>query len=235
MRVLNYTNNYLKQLSLFERVLVYMFPLVIFSSSFLLMDFSEIKQNKVQSQIVQLKEKIEVLEKQGSKPTMFAIVLDDFEQYAIDKKLLVDSIQIFDRSIDLKVKGHLNNLVSLIDYCETYDNYSKVKSLKMSYHEKERLNSLNIVISFDKAYIKINENEQALQEELQSLENVFVKAQVFDAVMQLNAIVGNYVLINDQWLSKEETFQGYTIASISPKHITMTKDNKKVLLELFNE
>lgn len=235
MRTLNYTNNYLKQLSLFEKVLIYAFPLIVFLATIVLMDFTQPKEIKVQSQIVQLKEQIKQLEAYEAKPTMFAIVLDDLENYALDKKLSLNSIKIFDRSINLTVKGELKSLVGMIDYCETYDRYSKVKSLDMGYDEQEKLNSLNIVVSFDKAYIKPKNNPQELHNELQSLENVFAQKSKEIIPLKLSAIVGNHVLINDQWLLQNESIKGYKVAQIEQHQVTMKKDNESMLLTLFND
>lgn len=233
-----YSNNYFKNLSKIERILLYFLPLIL--SVFILYVFKPIKidNKRMLTDIKKLEDKIDDL-KIISQIDM-QIVLKEIEDLIAKNNLILSSMKVDERTLYIHVKGNIANIISLINYCEHYSNSSSIHSLLMDFNEIENSNHLKIKISFDKNYIKDNTYLQQFYKELDNFSSSnnskkkvkTNKEQTID--FKLSAIVGEYALLNNKWYKKEDIILNHIIQSLSKNSVVLqSSNNKKIHLKLF--
>ena len=52
-------------------------------------------------------------------------------------------------------------------------------------------------------------------------------ATKYEPTFSLKAVFGDRALINDKWIAKGESLEGYTLVNVNPKEVLMQRDNEQ--------
>lgn len=151
-------------------------------------------------------------------------VIKDIEAYLEKNSIQLIDISNIDDKIQLQVNASTLLNLKLLDYIEHYNNFSSIKTLKLTD------DSLLLTISFDKSFIKTSNKESKL--ELAYLEKHISASKKYT----LKAIVGNEVLINEKWLSLgEKVNKDFKVEKINRNSAVIKSETIQIELRLYNE
>lgn len=188
-------------------------------------DSNSVDKNK---NIMQLQANIIKMDKKLKNPNLMD-VLKDFEK----KASLFDSLKINDfklnkKTITLTGKSNQNDLLRFLLYCENYNYTSSLDSLSIKHTKNKKLFSFSFDIKFKNNYSKkLSPNQLHKQYEKISLLDV-KKTQNF----KLQGIVEDFVIIDNNLLSKGDKYGTYEIEQINKDSVIISNSNIKKTLYL---
>ncbi len=208
MQLLKSIENSFELLSQKTKILIFLFPFIIFCLIYLY--FLEIKK-PIDSRpslvnIEKIKMKMKLID-----------VLKDIENFAFENEIYLNKITKGDSSLDFIANGDLKKRLNLLIYLEKYNSFSKIKSFQMSDE------NLKVSIDFKKFYKK---QKLDLSKELEKIKHK--KEQVYN----LKAIIGQKAFINNKWFSLNDKIERFEIKKINRTSVILESKFKKINLKL---
>lgn len=140
-------------------------------------------------------------------------IIKDFTEYFNTYNINLKEIKQVDKAIELSFFTQFSQLIKIIYYLETYNNFSYIVQLVFLNENNEFL--INLKVVFKDFYLKNKElNLKELPKKHKSLS------------FKIEAIVMNYVLIENSWYTIGDNINSYKIIRISNDFIELKKDNK---------
>lgn len=230
---LNYINNYLNKLTTFQKVEIYLIPIIL--GVVLIYNFPLIQNNDIvkQSDSKDLKyyqiKKEQLLNKINSSDSLE--IVKSFEEFIKDKDLTITSTKVSNQILFVDFEAEFKDAILFINYCENYNDTTKIENFTAYKIEKNKI-KVSMNLSFSKV-IRTKDIESNLKE-INSLKNPFIK-NVINDVPKLSAIVNNNALINDKWYTIGDTFGKYKVEKISHDIVELNSDENIMQLELFKK
>lgn len=206
--MLSYLNSRFSNLSLKIKVELYLLPILL---AFLFIKLYSFEENETVELNIQNKFEKKFL---GS----YFNITKDTEEFSLKKKIDLLYISRKKNSIKLRAKANLKKLLELLNKVEFINNYSNVKVLNISKDSKSSKYFLDLTLSFDKLFIKRKIEE---------------KKEIKKNSLKLNAIVGEFVLINKKWLRLREKIDIYELVKIDKDFVVLKNKNETLKLEVF--
>ena len=204
-----------------RKIELYLFPLIIIYFVFYFFDKNKTntaKNNEVKQLI---DDEIYVINNTKYKGT-FIDIQKDLNTFTKKFNIKIISLNTKKNTIFLKIRSSSKKLISLIEYCENYNNFSFLSEIVVKKDSKTKLLISELKINFNKYFIK-----SKLSSEFQE-KNKKKK-------LHLKAIVSKYININDKWLNIGDKIDGYTIKSINNKNqVILEKESKVIILRIYN-
>ena len=152
----------------------------------------------------------------------FIDIIQEFQDYILKNKIELINISNSSNTIYLSINSNNTKLIKLLEYIENFNQYSRIKTLKI------QNSKVDIKIEFSKSYIK---NSALDREKLFYIEEY----EKLNKALKIDAIVGEYALIDNKWLKKGQNIDDFEIVSINSDSITLQKDKNLFILRVVNE
>lgn len=158
----------------------------------------------------------------------FTNVIKEFEAEAKEfSSLTITNFKIEKKSIIVSGIANQNELLKYILYCENYSYTSILKSLSIKEQKESSFINFSFTINFRKKL-----SDKFTSKEISTLFNSDSKS---DKIFNLQAIIGDQVVINNSPLVLGEIYNGFKLVNISSDSIQLQKDNKLKTLYLNKE
>ncbi|WP_417325374.1 hypothetical protein [Halarcobacter sp.] len=218
MQILNLLENSFEKAATRVKLELFLFPLIIIASLIYFLEQTKVgesERNLFSSNIF--------IQKKSMDKSLIEVI-KDIETYLEKNSIQLIDISNIDEKIQLQVNASTLLNLKLLDYIEHYNNFSSIKTLKLTD------DSLLLTISFDKSFIKTSNKESKL--ELAYLEKHISASKKYT----LKAIVGNEVLINEKWLSLgEKVNKDFKVEKINRNSAVIKSETIQIELRLYNE
>lgn len=218
MQILNLLENSFEKAATRVKLELFLFPLIIIASLIYFLEQTKVgesERNLFSSNIF--------IQKKSMDKSLIEII-KDIETYLEKNSIQLIDISNIDEKIQLQVNASTLLNLKLLDYIEHYNNFSSIKTLKLTD------DSLHVTISFDKSFIKNSNKESKL--ELAYLEKHISTSKKYS----LKAIVGNEVLINEKWISLgEKVNKDFKVEKINRNSAVIKSETIQIELRLYNE
>ncbi len=231
-QLLDYINNYLEKLSTFQKIELYLIPVI--TGFLLLYNFPRLQKNNSLNHennkdinFYTIK-KEQLIEKLNDVHTIKTA--KDLELFAKENRLNISTLKVLPKEITLEVEGEIKNILYFIDFCENYNSSSKINNLMIS-KSKENIKAF-LTISFSQI-IKTNNNFE-VKNKIQKIKDPFT-LNISKPYPKLYAIVNDYVLINNKWLKQGDVFDGYEVLKIHLDYVELKSDLNVFKIGLFGE
>lgn len=218
MQILNLLENSFEKAATRVKLELFLFPLIIIASLIYFLEQTKVgesERNLFSSNIF--------IQKKSMDKSLIEVI-KDIETYLEKNYIQLIDISNIDEKIQLQVNASILLNLKLLDYIEHYNNFSSIKTLKLTD------DSLHVTISFDKSFIK--NSKKASKLELAYLEKHISASKKYS----LKAIVGNEVLINEKWLSLgEKVNKDFKVEKINRNSAVIKSETIQIELRLYNE
>jgi len=231
-QLLNYINNYFDKLSAFQKIEMYLIPII--SAGLLIYNLPNLqsepnkKEKQVEDKNFYVIKKEQMLEKLNSVHTIKTA--KEIEEYAVKNRLNITSLKVSKNELSLEIEGELRELFLFINFCENYNSFTKVENLIIN-TSKEKIKAF-INLSFAK--IIRTKNNFEIKDEIYNVKNPFM-INITKPHPKLYAIVNDYVLINNKWLKEGDIFDGYEVLKIHIDFVELKSDTNVFKIGLFEE
>jgi len=235
MQVLDYLNNYFSKISTFQKIEMYLIPVII--ALLLVYNFPKLQKkvitniNKVNQDVYFYEiEKQKILKKINFSHNIK--VVKDIQAYAKKIELSIIVPKVKKNALSIEAEGELKQILQFLQFSENYQDFSKIENLIMT----KIPNSLNIKIFLDLSFAQVirSKKSESLSYEISNVKNPFA-SKVIIPLPKLYAIVNDHVLINNKWLQVGEHFDVYTITKIDLDFVTVESNGNVSVLRLFEE
>ena len=152
----------------------------------------------------------------------------EIENYASKNEITIISLTNKEKIVFIKAKANLMNIESFIEKLENMNNFSNIKSLNI---HKELF---EIQLDLNNFYIK-KTKEKLIFPTQKNQENQIVEKTKQIKDYKLNAIVLNYVFINDIWIKKDENIDDLKLVKIGKNFVELQNKENIIKLELIND
>jgi len=153
-------------------------------------------------------------------------IIKKIENYSNSEKIKIISIEYKNKNLLIKGKTTLLKIKSLIRKLEIINNYSNIILVNILIKGKSNEYSFEINTEFKKYYIK-DKNKTEKKDKAQ-----LVKKKSKD-IFKLNAIVSNYILLNNKWYTLKERVGKYEIIEIKEKSVILDYKGTNLDLKLY--
>lgn len=222
MHHLNLVEKKLTSLTRFEKIQLYAIPLLIVI--FILYHFTDLNIQKKSKNITQL---------ETSNINTYDF-LNRLQEFANIHELSILNIKQNGLNFSLNLQGEFNSIFQFIFFCETYKTINELKIIKLIQHQKNI--DLEIQFEFSSNKYLLANNEKKLWEKVFIYDPFSNKKSVKKKKFILNAIVNKEALINNVWLKKGDTVEGYTIKNIQAHFVELTHQTQgSMILKLLKE
>ena len=198
---------YFDSFSLKEKILLYLIPLMIIA---LYLIYNPKKQIIIDNKINNTKSQLEIIKY--------------FEKRIKSNKINLESMNFTNNKLNLKIYSNINKIIKFINI--TYLEYEI-----LSYHITESNKIIYLDISF---YISNNSYYKQRKIKKYNLKNPFVKIKSRNTKLT-KAIIGEFVLIDNKWYKKGDSYKNKIINNIYKDKIELKQNNKISILRIFDE
>ncbi len=154
----------------------------------------------------------------------------EIEKYSLSKGIKLNSLEYKKENLLIKGKSSLLKINSLVRKLETINNYSNINLLSILKTQKNDEYSFEINTEFKKYYIKAKQLKNIKKHKNESVNKHVNKKEV---KFVLNAIVSDYILLNNKWHSLNEEVGKYKIVKISQNNVFLKYKDKYLNLSLY--
>ena len=231
--MLTYLNNRFINLSLKNKIELYLLPLMILylvyyiSSNFFVLE-----------KPIEIKNKINFKEYENKKfQGSFLELFSNIEKAGLEHNIEIVSLNNKNNIVSLKIKAQNKELPIFIKEIENINNFTKIDSISM-YDGKDYDTSIfDLKIDLNKFYIKkfekIKKDNYEKLIDTKEIENT--KNIIPNNSYELKAIIADYVLLNDMCLKIGEKIDDFILKEIKKNSIVLENEKNKIELELRNE
>ncbi|AXH13008.1 hypothetical protein [Halarcobacter bivalviorum] len=215
MQLLNHLEDSFEKSSLKVKIELFLFPLILAFLFFYILKNSEDNYtgNTFSGNIF-------IQKKQMDKS--YIELIKDIENYLSKNQIELINISNFNEKIQMELSSQLVKSLKFLNFIENYNNFSKIESIKID-NTKVYLN-----LNFQQSYVK-KENKN-IEEQLKFLEEY----EEYTKKLELKAIVGKMVLINDKWLTIDEKINNsFTLLKINKDSVILEKEKIEFELRLY--
>ncbi|WP_121627809.1 hypothetical protein [Poseidonibacter antarcticus] len=153
-------------------------------------------------------------------------IIKKIENYSNLEKIKIISIEYKNKNLLIKGKTTLLKIKSLIRKLEIINNYSNIILVNILTKGKRNEYSFEINTEFKKYYIK-DKNKTEKKDKVQ------VVKKISKDIFKLNAIVSNYILLNNKWYTLKERVGKYKIIEIKEKSVILDYKGTNLNLKLY--
>jgi hypothetical protein len=219
--MLNYLNNKFLNSSRKTKIELYILPLFIFV--FLYFSFIEnITKEKLEISSKTDFSNYENKKFNGSFSELFSIL----EELANKNNISIFTNDRIEKQILLKGKGTKESILEFINKIENINNFTKIDSLILTKDENDEY-KFNLKIDLNKFYIK---SLKSIENKKYNIEKVEKKIE-----FKINAIIAEYALINEKWITENEKIENYVVVKIEKNFVLLKNEFEEIKLELHDE
>lgn len=203
----------IRSLSFFKKVQLYLIPVFLLSSIFLLIPTS---QNK---SLLSIENKINKLKNRTNKKA-YLVFIKEYSDYINKKGISLSNIEIKNSFIKLNINSSLSEILNFLFFIETSNPFSSFFSYKIKSLDKNF--ELELFVEYESFYIK--KQNHNINDKLE-----FLKKKE----LNVDGYIDKYILINGNWLKVGDIFGSFEFIKID-KHYIYFKNNKKIIRILKN-
>ena len=148
----------------------------------------------------------------------FFEIIKDIENYCKSKNIKILYISTKKKKVLLKAKSSLSTFKKFILKLENLNNFTNINSLEIN-KLSNSLYSYKVEVDFSKFHIK---NIKAKKYE----------SKKKNISLNLKAIVGKNILVNNKWLTLNEKIGFYQVKKIAVNYVVLESKNKKLVLKV---
>lgn len=157
-------------------------------------------------------------------------IIKKIENYSNLEKIKIISIEYKNKNLLIKGKTTLLKIKSLIRKLEIINNYSNIILVNILTKGKRNEYSFEINTEFKKYYIK---DKNKTENKTEKKDKVQVVKKISKDIFKLNAIVSNYILLNNKWYTLKERVGKYKIIEIKEKSVILDYKGTNLNLKLY--
>lgn len=224
----NYLNEKFISSNTKSKIELYILPLLILLA---ILIFTNDKKDEVSSS------KVDSFEFENKKiQSSFLEISSNIENLAKKNSIFILKNEKIESEINLIFTAELNDIFDFLEQIERLNSFSNIKYITLKEDGNKSL--VNLRVDFSKFYIKKfqNNNHKIIlkkQEDIVLNKQNIQKDEISENVdFKLNAIVGQYALINSNWIKKDEILFDYKLINIFSDYIILQKGSNKIKLEL---
>ena len=218
--MLNFFNEKFINCSIKTKIELYLLPLIFLYLLFYI-NTELLKTSSVET-------KAQLFEQNMEFKGNFLDLFFEIENYASKHEITIISLTNKEKIVFIKAKANLMNIESFIEKLENMNNFSNIKSLNI---HKELF---EIQLDLNNFYIK-KTKEKLIFPTQKNQENQIVEKTKQIKDYKLNAIVLNYVFINDIWIKKDENIDDLKLVKIGKNFVELQNKENIIKLELIND
>ncbi len=217
-QVFEKTNDYFNSITFKQRLILFFMPFVIFCALVYHLEKIEEKDSRDIKRIELLKNKIDLLNSSNNKNLSLINLLKKSEDYALTNSLILHQIQIDKQTMQLQVSTSLLKLLKLIDFIENYNEYSYIKSMSLSSLENGQYkSSLEIIFS---SFMNKEATAFPILLHSKNSSSLPIESKMVDD-LQLEAVIGDFVLINQKWYQLKDNVFEYELVKIESNFVDL--------------
>lgn len=205
----------MKNIQLKTKIQLYILPLLM---AYLFFNFYS---NYFEEKNIKVESVVKNIQKEKKFQGNFIEIYSNIEIFCKTRNIDIINISRKKKNLKLLVKSNLHNTIELINYLENINTFSEIKKFDLTKETKKRY-IYEIEVSFNKYYKK-------------SLKPIFIKATDKEPKFILNAIIGQYVLINNKILTINEKIDGYILNQIIDNYAVLESRKEIIKLEFKDE
>ena len=234
-QLLNYINNYFEKLGTFQKIEMYLIPIIIallliynypLLQKKMITDMQNINQDVYSYEI----KKQKLLKKINSVHNIK--VVKDIQNYAKELNLKITALKVIEKNISLEVQGKLKSIMNFLYFTENYNDFTKVENFMMTKLDNTNEVKVFLNLSFGKI-IRTKSNEE-LVNKINNINNPFVR-KTQNPKPKLYAIVNDHVLINNKWLKQNDSFDGFVVFKIHLDFVELESNGNVFKIGLFSD
>ena len=207
--------------SLLTKVEVYLFPLILLYIFYYLLENNIINKDKkkVDNQLlnkIEESRKLNTSKFEGS----YVRIQKDINAFSKKAAIKLKSLNVNKNIVSIQIVSSKKKLISFIEFCENYNNFSFLTNISLKKHNESKLISASIKIDFNKYFNKSNLKKEF---EINKRKNK----------LYLKAIVLNNININDKWLNLGDKINGYIVKKINNHNqVILEKGSESIVLRI---
>jgi hypothetical protein len=225
--MLNYLNNNFVESSKRTKIELYLLPLLVFLSIYLFFIEKEINQD------IKISSKLSFEDFKHKKfQDSFLDFFSSLEKLAKKYEIIIVKNEKSENIILLKATGNKESILNFIKAIENLNNFTKIDSFTLNKNDEIKDYTFDLRINLSKYYIK---NLKEVKYEIKNKEKPIITQKIENTEFKINAIVANYVFINEKWLEKDEKIGNYKLIKIEKDFVVLSDELKEIKLELKDE
>lgn len=234
-QLLNYINNYFEKLGTFQKIEMYLIPII---TALLLIYNYPLLQEKVVTDMQNINQDVysyeikkqKILKKINSVHNIK--VVKDIQNYAKKLNLKITALKVIEKNISLEVQGELKSIINFMNFTENYNNFTKVENFIIT--KLYNTNQVKIFLNLTFGQIIRTKSNEELANKINNINNPFI-AKVEKPKPKLYAIVNDHVLINNKWLKQNDSFDGYIVFKIYLDSVELESHGNVFKIGLFSD
>lgn len=217
MQLLAYLEDRFYLLSKKSKIELFLFPLLVLALIYMLLTQEEKIKRDTNFFNVKFNKSFQ------NKDLDFVTILKDIESFSSKNKILIENISRNETTLNIELSALINKQILFINFLENYNSFSKIENLKI---DKK---SLNLEVVFQKQFVKEKIN---LKNRISKLKITANKSTI---ELNLLAIVGDMVNINNTWIQKFEEINGFKLIKVYPNKVLLESHFGKKWIKLHED
>ena len=217
MQILTLCDNYINSLKKYQKLELYFIITILIFSLFYF--FAPLNKKIVTNENNTLN--VDIIN------TIF--IITKIEKWAKKHKIKINKIDFTSSLIKFEISSSLFKVINFIHYSQSLTKKDEIEYVDIIYNKKIKKYNLKLYINFD--YIKNNEKTFSFIK----IKNVF-KTYKMKKEFSLNAIYGNFVIINNKVYKLNDKLRLFTLSKITNNEVYLTyKEDIKILKVRHND
>jgi len=204
--------------SLKVKIELYILPILIIFLFYILI----FKQNTEEFEEKQNIDLVNFENKKYDKPILE--LLNMIEQIAKNSNIFIQKSENIKDEIFLQAKSNKDDLLKFLHKIENLNSFTNIHSLNL---RKAQFDSylFDLKVDISKFYIK-----KILH--LEEIKKNKISKSSFAVDFKIDAIIGKYAFINDNWIELNDFIDGYKLDLINRNFVILKKEDKSIKLEV---
>jgi len=216
--MLNLVKNSFETSSLKVKIELYILPILIIFLFYILIFEQNIEEFEEKQNI----DSVNFENKKYDKPILE--LLNNIEQIAKNSNIFIQKSENIKDEIFLQAKSNKDDLLKFLHKIENLNSFTNIHSLSL---KKVKFDSylFDLKVDVSKFYIK-----KIVDLEEVKKSKIIKNSSAVD--FKIDAIIGKYAFINDNWVELNDFINGYKLDFVSRNFVLLTKEDETIRLEV---
>jgi len=158
----------------------------------------------------------------------FTELFSRIEELAIKNNITIVTNERKEKILLLKGDGKRDSIIAFIKDIENINNFTKIDTLIFDKRFESSNYIFQLKIDLNSFYIKNFEKKDQIivKNEVEKIKKVDFK---------INAIIGDFALINDNWIKRNEKIENFELIEIHRNFVLLKNEKQEIKLEIYDE
>jgi len=216
--ILNLVKNSFETSSLKVKIELYILPILIIFLFYILIFEQNIEEFEEKQNI----DSVNFENKKYDKPILE--LLNNIEQIAKNSNIFIQKSENIKDEIFLQAKSNKDDLLKFLHKIENLNSFTNIHSLSLKKVEFDSY-LFDLKVDVSKFYIK-----KIVDLEEVKKSKIIKNSSAVD--FKIDAIIGKYAFINDNWVELNDFINGYKLDFVSRNFVLLTKEDETIRLEV---